>query len=78
MKKVLFIASIASLSLASCSKDYTCECTYTASGSTIAVKSAAKSSKKGADEWCKSMQNMSSTVDGQPATSTIPLTCAVK
>jgi hypothetical protein len=77
MKKVLFIAAIGSLSLASCKKDYTCECT----GSffvTITTKSAAKSTKKGAEEWCKSQQNPTTTVDGQVEPNIIPLTCTIK
>ncbi len=33
MKKSLLIASIACLAMVSCKKDYTCECTFTSSGS---------------------------------------------
>ncbi|MES2681863.1 MAG: hypothetical protein V4635_18360 [Bacteroidota bacterium] len=77
MKKVLFIAAIASLSLASCKKDYTCECSTSFFGTTFLVKTAAKSSKKGAEEWCKGLQTSTSTVDGQPSPS-LPMTCAIK
>ena len=35
MKKVFFIAGIALLTLASCSKDWTCKCTQTGSSGTI-------------------------------------------
>jgi hypothetical protein len=78
MKKILFIAAIGSLSLASCKKDYTCECTASFFGTTFIAKSAANSTKKGAEEWCKSQQNSTTTVDGQVQTNVIPLTCAIK
>ena len=35
MKKVFFIAGIAVLTLASCSKDWTCKCTQTGSSGTV-------------------------------------------
>jgi len=78
MKKVLFIAAIGSLSLASCKKDYTCECTSNLFGTTVSIKSTAKSSKKGAEEWCKSQQNATETVDGQVQANLFPLSCAIK
>jgi len=77
MKKVLFIAAIGSLSLASCKKDYTCECTNNVFGITVSYKSAAKSTKKGAEEWCKSQQNPTQTVDGQVQANLFPLSCSI-
>ena len=35
MKKVFFIAGIAVLTLASCSKDWTCKCTQTGTSGTV-------------------------------------------
>jgi hypothetical protein len=35
MKKVFFIAGIALLTLASCSKDWTCKCTQTGTSGTV-------------------------------------------
>jgi hypothetical protein len=32
MKKILLVAAVAGLSMASCKKDYTCTCTYTPQG----------------------------------------------
>lgn len=34
MKKILLIAAVAGLSMASCKKDKTCTCTYTSNGTT--------------------------------------------
>jgi len=78
MKKVFFISAIALASLTSCKKDYTCVCSTNVFGTAVSVTTEAKSSKKGAEEWCKSMQNPSETVDGQASTNTLPLSCSIK
>ena len=78
MKKILFISAILSLSLASCKKDYTCVCSADFMGTPVTVTSEAKSSKKGAEEWCKSMENSTETVNGTTTTSSLPLSCAIK
>jgi hypothetical protein len=79
MKKILlYIPAILALTLVSCKKNYTCECKTDAFGFPVSVKSEAKSSKKGAEEWCKSMGNPTETVDGVSSPNTLPLTCAIK
>jgi hypothetical protein len=77
MKKVLFISAIVSSLLVSCKKDYTCVCTINVLGTTVSVTTEAKSSKKGATAWCKSLENPTETVNGSAST-TFPLTCAIK
>ena len=77
MKKLIYLSAILSLSLASCKKDYTCVCSTSFLGITVSANTAAKSTKKGAEEWCKGIQNGTETVDGQ-ATTTLPLSCAIK
>jgi hypothetical protein len=77
MKKIFFISAVLVLSLASCKKDYTCVCTGNILGTTVSVTTEAKSTKKGADDWCKGLQNGTETVDGQ-SNATFPLTCAIK
>jgi hypothetical protein len=78
MKKILYISAIlSSLTLVSCKKNYTCECSTDALGIPVSIKSEAKSSKKGAEEWCKSQQNSTTTVDGQSEPN-LPLSCSIK
>lgn len=78
MKKLVAISAIVSLSLlTSCKKEYTCVCSLSFLGTTVSVQTVAKSSKKSADEWCKSLGNPTETVDGT-ATTVAPLTCAIK
>ena len=56
MKKVLFIAALAVISLASCKKDRTCTCTTTStlvgSTTTTTIKDYPKSSKAAAKSDC--------------------------
>jgi hypothetical protein len=78
MKKLVYIAAILSISLVSCKKDYTCVCSTSVFGITVSVNTEAKSSKKGATEWCKSFENATETVDGAPSTNTVALSCAIK
>lgn len=46
MKKSLFIAAVACLTLASCKKDYTCTCTVTENGQTDTYTYQMKDVKK--------------------------------
>ena len=77
MKKTLFISAVALLSLSSCKKDYTCECTIPFFGAGTTINVEAKSSKKGAEEWCKSLQTPTETIDGV-ASPAFPLVCSLK
>jgi hypothetical protein len=78
MKKMFFISAVLVVSLTSCKKDYTCVCSASILGTTVSVTSEAKSSKKGAENWCKSMENPSETQNGTSTTNSFPLTCALK
>lgn len=79
MKKIVLVAAIASLSLVSCKKDYTCECSSSTSGITFTLKTEAKSSKKSAEEWCKGLQNSTATVNGVSSGSSGDIgTCSIK
>ncbi|MBX3163436.1 MAG: hypothetical protein KF900_03070 [Bacteroidetes bacterium] len=49
MKKVLLIAAVASLGMASCRKNHSCTC----KDSTDTYTFTAKSSKKDAKSWCE-------------------------
>ena len=69
MKKVFFLAAFAVLGLASCKKDYTCECTTTGSGTSITQTTTINGTKKDAKTAC---ENGSSTVMG------ITTTCKIK
>ncbi len=52
MRKVFF-AAVAVLALASCKKDYTCECTTTGGGVSGTVSGTVNGSKKDAKEACE-------------------------
>lgn len=57
MKKILLIAAVAGLSMVSCKKEYSCECTVTSnvSGTTTTTTSSttsAKMKKQEAKDWC--------------------------
>jgi len=58
MKKSIFVfAGVAMLALASCKKDYTCECTVTANGISIPYTAEFKDAKKkDAKEACDALQ----------------------
>ena len=65
MKKVLFIAAVAGLSLVSCKKDYTCECTVTSNGQSVSGSGATgKMSKKDAEAKCNEGDRAETTVSG--------------
>ncbi|MFN5786868.1 MAG: hypothetical protein ACK457_12955 [Flavobacteriia bacterium] len=68
MKKVFFLGAFAVLGLASCKKDYTCECTTTGGGTTITQSTTVNGTKKDAKAAC---ENGSSTVLGITTTCTI-------
>ncbi len=65
MKKIILFGAVAvfALSLASCSKDYTCTCTFSSGGDPEAFVYP-KSSKKNAEEACKKQQT---TIQGMGA-----------
>lgn len=52
MKKFIAIAALGVFTLASCKKDYTCECKSTAFGLTSSVSTTINNTKKKADESC--------------------------
>ena len=52
MKKFIAIAALGVLTLASCKKDYTCECSSSAGGVTISASTTIKDTKKKAEEAC--------------------------
>lgn len=54
MKKTLLIAALAGLLMASCKKDYVCECVYSGSVSGTVSESLTKMKKKDAQEKCDS------------------------
>lgn len=62
MKKVLF-AAVAVLALASCKKEYTCECTTSLTGSATTSGKTEKLSKKDAKAACE--KNNSSVINCQ-------------
>lgn len=59
MKKVLFVAALGMLTLASCKKDYTCECTTTIVGFSSTATSTIKATKKDAKAACENGTNAS-------------------
>lgn len=74
MKKItLAIAVLGILSLASCKKDYTCECTISGSGLSATVSQNINETKKKAKEKCEA-ENYSETIDGETTTAT----CKIK
>ncbi|MDR0801749.1 hypothetical protein [Fluviicola sp.] len=54
MKKFILVAAVATFALASCKKEWTCECTVSIPGSSTSTTSAksSKMSKKDAKDWC--------------------------
>jgi hypothetical protein len=78
MKKIHIFFGILSLAFISCKKDYTCVCSSNFLGSAITVTTQANSSKSSADEWCKSIQSVSETKDGNPSASQLTYVCEIK
>jgi hypothetical protein len=60
MKKVLFVAALGMLTLASCKKDYTCECTTTIVGFSSTATTTINATKKDAKTACENGTNASS------------------
>lgn len=73
MKKVLLVAAVAGLSMVSCKKDYTCECTVSAAGVSQTTSTVMNDTKKNATDACEAM-NSSTTVLGMTQT----VKCAIK
>lgn len=79
MKKVILVAAVAMLALASCKKDHTCTCTATSTGGafgdfSITADTVYTDMKKGdAKDLCVA-QNASATFDG----STTTIECELK
>jgi hypothetical protein len=63
MKKVLVLGGFALLAMASCKKEYTCECTSTTAGISATAATTIKDTKKKATEACEA-GTTSSTVLG--------------
>ena len=59
MKKVLFVAALGMLTLASCKKDYTCECTTTIGGFSSSASTTINATKKDAKTACENGSNAS-------------------
>ena len=71
MKKVLLIAAVAVLALASCKKDRTCTCTvdYGIDGvEAQTVSDTQELSKKDAEEWCDDASTSLSSLDAGSCT----------
>lgn len=65
MKKILLVAAVASLSLVSCKKEYTCECTTTDSSDpsfTMSASVTATMKKSEADSWCGGQKSSVGTI----------------
>lgn len=52
MKKVLAIAVLGVLTLASCKKDYTCTCTASSGGMSVSQSTTINDTKKKAEDAC--------------------------
>jgi hypothetical protein len=52
MKKFIAIAALGVLTLASCKKDYTCECSSTVLGMTATASTTINDTKKKAEDTC--------------------------
>lgn len=65
MKKAIMIAFVAGLAMASCKKDYTCECTTKDSSGTIpsvTASATAKMKKSEAEDWCTGQKSTVGTI----------------
>jgi hypothetical protein len=69
-KMILGVAALSLLTLASCKKDYTCECTTSVTGfDDISVSTTINETKKNAEEACEA---------GAATTSFSSVTCEIK
>jgi len=73
MKKALMIAAFAGLTMVSCKKEYTCECTATTAGVSATASTTIKDTKSKATEACEA-GNTSTTVLGITSSTT----CKIK
>lgn len=74
MKKITFLTVVlAGLALASCKKDYTCECTATAGGISATSSVTINDTKKKAEDACTA-KNSSASVGGASSSTT----CKIK
>lgn len=69
MKKVFAVAALSVFALASCKKDYTCECTFEGNGISGSVSATITDTKKKAKEAC---EEDNGTVNG------VTTTCEIK
>ncbi len=53
MKKIILVGAVALLGLASCKKDYTCECTATVDGYSASASTTLNATKSDATEACE-------------------------
>ena len=63
MKKVFLVAAVAGLSMVSCKKDYTCECTVTSPAGTATSSTTINGTMKNVTSSCEA-GNQSTTVMG--------------
>lgn len=57
MKKFILVAALATFGLASCKKDYTCDCTYTSGSNTFTTTSKiTNAKKKDAEKTCDGLE----------------------
>ena len=63
MKKITLLAvAFASISVVSCRKDRTCECTDSLGGVSYVATTTVKSTKKDATTWCEAQNGSKTTV----------------
>lgn len=82
MKKVLLLVAVAGLSLVSCKKDYTCECTTSSDAagyaSTTASGSTGKMKKADAESKCNEGDRSYTLPNGNGGTDTYKIDCNIK
>jgi len=72
MKRVILVAAVSLMALASCKKDYTCECTVTSNGSSATSSTVLENvSKSDAEDAC--ISTSSATFGGQTTTTSCDL-----
>jgi hypothetical protein len=81
MKKITLLAvAFLAISVVSCRKDRTCECTDSTGGVTIVSTTKVKSTKKDGKTWCEAQNGSktTSTVNGVAVASSSFGTCKLK
>lgn len=61
MKKVILFAAAGMFVLASCKKDYTCECTSTNGSTSTSVSTTINDTKKNAEQECEAQNESAGT-----------------